>query len=123
MRHARVSELLERYDVAAMYSIDRMHLHRLMEGQRQRFVATHPKSHEMFRRAAGSLHGGVPMNWMTKWPGPFPVFVAEASGAHFTDLDGHHYVDFCLGDTGAMTGHSSEVAMEALFAQAKHGLT
>jgi glutamate-1-semialdehyde 2,1-aminomutase len=106
-----------------MREIDRMHLERLMEGERQRFAATHPKSQEMFRRAGGSLHGGVPMNWMTKWPGPFPVFVAEANGAHFTDLDGHDYVDFCLGDTGAMTGHSPEAAVEALFAQAKHGLT
>ena len=34
------------------------------------------------------------------------MFVAEASGAHFRDVDGHDYVDLCLGDTGAMTGHS-----------------
>ena len=46
------------------------------------------------------------MNWMVKWAGAFPPFVREAQGAHFFDVDGHRYIDFCLGDTGAMTGHS-----------------
>ena len=46
----------------------------------------------------------VPMNWMMKWAGAFPPFVREAQGAHFFDVDGNRYVDFCLGDTGAMTG-------------------
>jgi glutamate-1-semialdehyde 2,1-aminomutase len=94
-----------------------------MQREQESFVRTHPKSHAMFQRAGGSLHGGVPMNWMTKWPGPFPVFVADAHGAHFTDFDGNDYVDLCLGDTGAMTGHSPEAAIEVLAEQAKHGLT
>ena len=47
------------------------------------------------------------MPWMTEWAGPFPIFAAEASGAHLTDVDGNEYADFCLGDTGAMTGHLS----------------
>ena len=29
-----------------------------------------------------------------------------ASGARFTDVDGIEYVDLCLGDTGAMSGHA-----------------
>ena len=41
---------------------------------------------------------------MRRWPGGFPVFVAEAAGAHFVDVDGIEYVDFCLGDTGANVG-------------------
>ena len=106
-----------------MRSIDRMRLESLMEHERELFVRTHPKSQLMFERAGGSLLGGVPMNWMTKWPGPFPVFVAEAHGAHFTDLDGNEYLDFCLGDTGAMTGHSPEPAVAALIEQGRHGLT
>jgi glutamate-1-semialdehyde 2,1-aminomutase len=106
-----------------MKQIDRSRLSLLMEREREQFVRTHPKSHEMFKRAGGSLHGGVPMNWMSKWPGPFPIFVADAQGAHFTDLDGHEYVDLCLGDTGAMTGHSPKPAVAALVEQAKQGLT
>jgi glutamate-1-semialdehyde 2,1-aminomutase len=111
------------YDGCPMKQVDQAHLHTLMEREREQFVRNHPKSHAMFQRAGGSLHGGVPMNWMSKWPGPFPVFVAEAHGAHFKDLDRNEYVDLCLGDTGAMTGHSPEPAVEALVAQAARGLT
>jgi glutamate-1-semialdehyde aminotransferase len=39
-----------------------------------------------YARAQKSLLGGVPMNWMKKWAGKFPVFVAEAHGAHFKDV-------------------------------------
>ena len=52
------------------------------------------------------MPGGVPMSWMVKWPGDFPVFVEPAAGAHFTCVDGIDHVDLCLGDTGAMMGHS-----------------
>ena len=70
-----------------------------------RFRAEHPRSAELFAQTAATFIGGVPMNWMRRWPGGFPVFVAEAAGAHFVDVDGIEYVDFCLGDTGAMSGH------------------
>jgi glutamate-1-semialdehyde 2,1-aminomutase len=63
------------------------------------------------------------MPWMTEWAGAYPVFVAEASGAHFTDVDDNTYVDFCLGDTGAMTGHSPAATAEAIAAQAIRGIT
>ncbi len=83
-----------------------------------RFIETHPQSHALFERTRQTLLGGVPMNWMVKWAGAFPVFVREAHGAHFTCADGHEYVDLCLGDTGAMTGHSPEAAVEAIGRQA-----
>jgi glutamate-1-semialdehyde 2,1-aminomutase len=51
------------------------------------------------------------------------VFVASASGAHFQDADGHHYVDLCLGDTGAMTGHSPDAMKAAVRAQLDRGIT
>jgi glutamate-1-semialdehyde 2,1-aminomutase len=63
------------------------------------------------------------MNWMVKWAGAFPVFVQQAAGARFTDVDGHEYVDLCLGDTGAMTGHSPEAAVQAIREQALRGIT
>lgn len=63
------------------------------------------------------------MLWMTRWAGKFPVFVKEARGAHFTDVDGHSYVDFCLGDTGAMTGHSPTATLEAVQNQISRGMT
>jgi glutamate-1-semialdehyde 2,1-aminomutase len=106
-----------------MQPIDRARLKQLYEREQSKFVVEHPKSAELYNRAQNSLLGGVPMNWMKKWVGPFPVFVERAKGAHFTDVDGRNYVDLCLGDTGAMTGHSPDVVVDAVARQAKQGIT
>ncbi|MGH9744920.1 MAG: aspartate aminotransferase family protein [Candidatus Acidiferrales bacterium] len=104
-------------------AIDRARLAALMAREENNFVSAHPKSAALYERAQRSLLGGVPMNWMKKWAGKFPVFVAEAHGAYFTDVDGHEYVDLCLGDTGAMTGHSPAPAAEAIARQSRQGIT
>ena len=104
-------------------TVDRARLAALMSRETERFTAEHPRSRALYERARTSLLGGVPMNWMAKWAGSFPVFVEHAEGAHFTDVDGRTYVDFCLGDTGAMTGHSPSVAVEAIARQAERGVT
>src|SRR5882762_5985635 len=103
--------------------IDRSNLNELSRREERKFVDEHPKSAEMYARAKRSLLGGVPMNWMRKWAGAFPVFVARAKGAHFTDVDGRDYVDLCLGDTGAMTGHSPDVVTDAVAKQLRQGIT
>jgi glutamate-1-semialdehyde 2,1-aminomutase len=104
-------------------TVDRGRLEDLMGRERERFVGDHPRSKELFDAATANLLAGVPMPWMTEWAGPYPVFVAEAEGAHFTDVDGRTYVDFCLGDTGAMTGHAPKLAVEAIAEQAARGIT
>jgi len=106
-----------------MTTIDRTQLKTLLAQEERLFVDKHPRSRELFERAKSSLLGGVPMNWMVRWAGKFPVFVKEAKGAHFTDVDGHSYIDLCLGDTGAMTGHAPEATVNALVEQARRGLT
>src|SRR5207248_6418720 len=106
-----------------MKSHDRTRLAALMQREQKKFVAERPKSKALFERAGKSLLAGVPMNWMVKWASAFPPFVREAQGAHFYDVDGHRYVDFCLGDTGAMTGHSPSVAVKAIEEQARRGVT
>ncbi len=63
------------------------------------------------------------MLWMIRWAGTFPIFVKEGKGAHFVDVDGNEYIDFCLGDTGAMTGHAPDKTVEAIIEQAKKGIT
>jgi glutamate-1-semialdehyde 2,1-aminomutase len=63
------------------------------------------------------------MPWMVRWPGPFPIFVESAEGSGFVDVDGNSYVDFCLGDTGAMTGHALVQVADALAATARKGIT
>ena len=103
--------------------IDRERLAALRAREEQRFTDLHPISAGMGSLARGHLLGGVPMAWMTRWPGSFPLFFDRAEGARFTDVDGHEYVDFCLGDTGAMTGHALPQVAEALHRQATRGIT
>ena len=106
-----------------MPTINREHLKKLMKIEEERFLELHPKSGTLFQKAKEVMPGGVPMSWMAKWPGAYPLFVDSAQGAHFTDVDGHEYVDLCLGDTGSMTGHSPAPTVEAIHAQLKRGLT
>ncbi|HYM84266.1 MAG TPA: transaminase, partial [Candidatus Dormibacteraeota bacterium] len=104
-------------------ALDRARLADLMEREVAAFRAANPRSEALFERARGSLLDGVPMNWMVRWAGPFPLFVAEAWGSRFTDVDGHEYVDFCLGDTGAMAGHAPAPTLEAVRHQLPRGIT
>ena len=104
-------------------AIDRDRLAALMEREEHRFVESHPGSKALFERGEPSLLAGVPMPWMTEWAGPFPVFAESAAGARFTDVDGNEYVDLCLGDTGAMTGHSPPATVSAVTDRAARGIT
>jgi glutamate-1-semialdehyde 2,1-aminomutase len=106
-----------------MSTIDRNCLSNLHQREEKRFISEHPRSAELYLRAQTSLLGGVPMNWMNKWAGAFPVFVKSAKGAHFVDVDGRDYVDLCLGDTGAMTGHSPDVVADAVARRVRDGIT
>ncbi len=103
--------------------LHRSRLEHLMAHEHQLFVDQHPRSAERSHIASRHLLGGVPMPWMTRWPGAFPVFFEQAKGAHFTDVDGIEYLDFCLGDTGAMVGHGLTAVADALHAQALRGIT
>jgi glutamate-1-semialdehyde aminotransferase len=100
-----------------------MSVEALLQDELARFAREHPRSRELADKARGSLLGGVPMHWMVRWGGGFPVFATEARGARFRDVDGHEYVDFCLGDTGAMAGHSPEPTVRAVAEQAARGIT
>ena len=106
-----------------MRRIDPARLQSLMQREQKKFVDERPKSKALFERARKSLLAGVPMNWMVKWAGAFPPFVREAQGAHFFDVDGNRYIDFCLGDTGAMTGHGPFATVKAAEEQMRRGIT
>ncbi len=84
------------------------------EAELARFAREHPRSRELFERARGSLVSGVPMTWMAKWVGGHPVYAASARGATIEDVDGNVYVDFSLGDTAAMAGHSPPATVAAV---------
>jgi len=106
-----------------MPELNRTKLTQLLEQEEQLFHKNHPRSFELYQRARKTLHGGVPMLWMIRLAGSFPIFVKEAKGARFTDVDGNSYIDFCLGDTGAMTGHSPDATVKAVNEQMQKGVT
>lgn len=95
----------------------------LLQRERAHYQAHNPRSQALASQAAEHLMFGVPLHWMNDWGTPFPLQVAHAEGARLTDLDGHQLADFCLGDTGAMFGHSPAPVTAALQRQAAQGLT
>jgi glutamate-1-semialdehyde 2,1-aminomutase len=94
-------------------SIDRAHLRTLLDRERAAFADRHPRSAAAYA-GAGHLFGRVPMTWMNKNAAGHPVYLDRARGARLTDIDGHEYVDFCLGDTAAMAGHSPGPVVDAV---------
>ncbi|MBN8866624.1 MAG: aspartate aminotransferase family protein [Solirubrobacterales bacterium] len=109
--------------IGSMTEIDRERLAGLTQVESDRFVEANPKSKELFERSRRSLIGGVPMPWMMRWAGGFPVFAKLAIGARIIDVDDHTYIDFCLGDTGAMPGHDPEPVVRAITDQERRGIT
>ena len=104
-------------------TLNPLRLSAVRERERARYTAAHPQSRALTERAADHLLFGVPLHWMNDWSTPFPLHVAVASGASLSDVDGHTYVDFCLGDTGAMFGHCPAPVARAVAAQATRGFT
>ena len=94
-------------------SVDRARLRSLLARETAAAAARSPRSQAAYQRAE-HLFGRVPMTWMNKNAGGFPLYLDGARGARVTDIDGHEYVDFCLGDTGAMAGHSPEAVADAV---------
>jgi glutamate-1-semialdehyde 2,1-aminomutase len=106
-----------------MPALDRTRLEQALHRERQQFVRSHPRSAALSASARKNLLTGVPMAWMTRWPGSFPIFFSRAEGARLVDADGIEYVDLALGDTGAMTGHARTFVTEAVRQQAGRGIT
>jgi len=95
----------------------------LTAAEQQRFAELHPRCGELWRAGEVYMPDGVPMLWMAKWPGPWPLHVEDASGAHFRCADDIDFVDLCLGDTGAMCGHAPPATVAAISAQLLKGST
>jgi glutamate-1-semialdehyde 2,1-aminomutase len=103
-------------------AVDADQLTAALAAEQERFERTHPRAAE--RHAADSaMLGGVPMPWMMRWAGGFPIVAAHAKGARLVDVDGHEYVDLCLGDTGAMAGHAPDPVVKAAAERMAAGTT
>ena len=108
---------------AATNALDPARLQAVFERECQHYIVANPHSQALALRAKDNLMFGVPMHWMRDWSMPFALHAKAAQGAELTDVDGHRYTDFCLGDTGAMFGHSPPAVARAVAAQAAQGLT
>ncbi|MCO5131978.1 MAG: transaminase [Xanthobacteraceae bacterium] len=95
----------------------------LLDAEQARFLQNHPRSAEAWRQGERHFLFGGPSHWMRRWAGGFPVYVEQAEGARLRDIDGHEYVDFCLGDTGAMCGHTPAPVLQAAQRQLARGTT
>ncbi len=107
---------------SAHVDLDPARVRALLEAEVERYAAERPRSRELSARGHEHLFGGVPMPWMTIWPGSFPLFAERAEGARLVDVDGHEYVDFCLGDSAAMPGHSPAPVAEAVARRSASGI-
>jgi glutamate-1-semialdehyde 2,1-aminomutase len=96
-----------------MTEIDRARLGDLLDRERATFRTRNPRSASAYE-SSRHLFGRVPMTWMNKTAAGFPLYLTGARGARVTDVDGHEYVDLCLGDTAAMAGHSPAPTVEAV---------
>jgi len=94
-----------------------------LEREQADFVARHPRSRALFQAGEKHYLYGAPMHWMRRWAGGFPLYAARASGARLWCADGFEYIDFCLGDTGAMCGHAAAPVTAAVSAQLQRGAT
>ncbi len=96
-----------------MATINDERLDALIEAEGSAYRSRHARSAATYA-GADHLFGRVPMTWMNKWPGGFPLSFSTAEGASITCVDGHRFGDFALGDTGAMAGHSPAAVVEAI---------
>ncbi|VTM00205.1 aminotransferase [Pseudomonas aeruginosa] len=103
--------------------LDLARVETLFQRELRCFDALHPRSMAAYRENLRHWLYGAPLHWMQQWPGNCPLVVKAARGARVTDIDGRHYVDFALGDTGAMFGHAQPAVAEAIARQARHGST
>lgn len=98
-------------------------LARLKRRENERFMKRTKKSKVAFDQGQKMLLNGTPTPWMGDWGTEHPIFVEKAKGNRLLDIDGNEYIDFCLGDTGAMFGHSPDATVKAVDEQVRKGIT
>jgi len=102
---------------------DRDHVERLTRREEDRFREQYPGSRQRSEAARSHMLCGAPLQWMREWQSPFTIYVDHAAGAEIVDVDGNVFADFCLGDTGAMFGHSPPALLEAAAREMPRGIT
>jgi glutamate-1-semialdehyde 2,1-aminomutase len=106
---------------AAMHGIAPHILAKIRGREEKRFAEERPRARQLHAEAAQSMLHGVPLHWMSQWGSPYPIFADSAHGARLTDVDGHTYVDFCLGDSAGLFGHANPAFTKVIASEIGRG--
>jgi len=83
------------------------------------YISRTRKSNELHERAKKFLPAGV--SYAIRHFEPYPFYTAKAKGSKLYDVDGNEYVDFWLGHTALILGHSSPAIVKAVKKQLENG--
>ena len=100
-----------------------MSIEQLLDDELARFEREHPRSHALAEQAKAPLLGGVPMHWMVRWPGGFPVFAVEAEGAASATSTGSSTSTSASATRARWPGTRREPTVRAVAEQARRGIT
>ncbi len=97
-------------------------LTRIRQREVDAFRARVPRSLRLGARARTAMPGGVPTPWMAGYYRTPPLWVSGGRGATFTDVDGHQYLDFNVGDMSAILGYAHPRLTQVIAEQAARGV-
>jgi glutamate-1-semialdehyde 2,1-aminomutase len=83
------------------------------------YISKTPKSKALYERAKRVLPAGV--SYGIRYFEPYPFYTAKAKGSKLCDVDGNEYVDFWLGHTALILGHSPPAIVKAVKEQLQNG--
>ena len=90
-----------------------------LQNELSTFERRTPKSAEAYKKNLKRLPLGVASNYRAY--DPYPIFVKDAGGSKFRDLDGNEYLDHNLTFGALMAGHRHPAVIKAVEAQLAKG--
>jgi len=85
----------------------------------EKYTSKTSKSKILYERAKRVLPAGV--SYGIRYFEPYPFYAAKAKGSKLYDVDGNEYVDFWLGHTALILGHSPKAIVDAVGKQIENG--
>jgi glutamate-1-semialdehyde 2,1-aminomutase len=83
------------------------------------YISRTKKSRLLYERAKRVLPAGV--SYGIRFFEPYPFYTAKARGSKLYDVDGNEYVDYWLGHTALILGHTAPPVVKAVRTQLENG--
>lgn len=83
------------------------------------YLSKTQKSRNLYEKAKSFLPAGV--SYGIRYFEPYPFYTAKAKGSKLYDVDGNEYIDFWLGHTALILGHSPPAVVNAVRKQLENG--